>query len=412
MLYYKQYFLATVFIILQNFLFLLDYIFLLNYKYITQAKFLKGKIMNKRDLQRLEGLLLLNLLYKTKNKRFCASVIGISVDTLTKYINFLEDDIGTKFLYNHKNSCTFTQKGSELISKTKTLDIENWELENKKINIFDLKNIKGIFYLKAISFFGNKRNASLMLATSVETINLYIDYLQNSLQIPLMKCDNQGSYLTDSGTIITLKFDRITKFLDHLIKQKCQQNNHIRLALEKDIDIAINSFCDHINQDITVFKDNPDLHPDDWDIAISFFKPLSDNMVINHIKKIKCGFFASVEYLSNFGMPKNLDDIKQNHLVIDGRMLPFADKSYCEFIDDCRNTRFVDNSNIAILDTASYGGGICLAPLTTARNNLVYLEHLNCNIEANLYLFIHKSFCCIPKYQQAMSNYREALNLM
>ena len=42
--------------------------------------------MNKKDLQRLEGLLLLTLLHKTKNKRLSASVLGISVDTLTKYI--------------------------------------------------------------------------------------------------------------------------------------------------------------------------------------------------------------------------------------------------------------------------------------------------------------------------------------
>ena len=145
------------------------------------AKILKGKIMNKRDLQRLEGLLLLALLYKIKNKRLCASIVGISVDTLTKYINFLENDIGTKLQVSCKSSYLFTSKGTELISKLKTLDIENWQVQNKKINLFDLKNIRGVFYLKAISLFGNKRNASQRLATSIETINLYTKYLQHSL---------------------------------------------------------------------------------------------------------------------------------------------------------------------------------------------------------------------------------------
>ncbi len=368
--------------------------------------------MNKRDLQRLEGLLLLTLLYKTKNIRLCASIIGISVDTLTKYINFLEDDIGTKLQLNHKNSCSFTSKGRELITKIKTLDIENWQLENKKINLFDLKNIKGIFYLKAISLFGNKRNASTMMSTSIETINLYIDYLQNSLQTTLMKCDNQGSYLTDEGAVIIFKFDRITKFINHLIKQKYNQNNHIRLALEKGIDIAPNMFGEINNQDITVFTDNPHLHSNEWDIAISFSEQQSDNLIMSYSRKIKCGFFTSLKYIDNFGTPKDLDDIKKNHLVIDGRNRPYADKNYCEFIDDCQNTRFIENSNIAILDTVSYGGGICLAPLTIHQNNLIYLEHLTCNIEATLYLYIHKSFNCIPKYKQAMNNYREALNLI
>ena len=203
-----------------------------------EAKILEGKTMNKRDLQRLEGLLLLTILYKTKNKRLCASLVGISVDTLTKYINFLEDDIETKLQLNYKNSCHFTSKGNELITRLKTLDFENWEVKDKKINIFDIKNIRGIVYHKAISLFGNKRNASLMLGASIETINLYTDYLQNSLQTSLIKCDNQGSYLTDAGAIIIFKFDRINKFIDHLIKQKYNQSKDIRLAVEKGICIS------------------------------------------------------------------------------------------------------------------------------------------------------------------------------
>lgn len=368
--------------------------------------------MNKRDLQRLEGLLLLNLLYKTKNKRLCASLVGISVDTLTKYISFLEDDIGVKLQLNYKNSCSFTSKGNELISKLKSLDIENWELENKKINLFNLKNIRGIFYLKAISLFGNKRNAALMLATSIETINLYVDYLQNSLQISLMKCDNQGSYLTNEGAVVIFKFDRVTQFINHLIKQKYNKNQNIRIALEKGINISMKSLSDDLEQDITVFTDNPDLHTNEWDIAISFSQPQSDNLIICYTRKIKCGFFASIEYLSTFGTPKDLDDIKQNHLILDGRNRPYADKNYCDFIDNCQKTRFIENSNIAILDTVSYGGGICLAPLTISRNNLVYLEHLSSNAEATLYLSIHKSFNSIPKYRKAMIECREALSLI
>lgn len=366
--------------------------------------------MNKKDLQRLEGLLLLTLLRKTKNKRLSASVVGISVDTLTKYINFLENDIGAKLHLNNKNSCMFTPKANELFSKLKNLDIENWIVNNKKINLFDLKNVKGIFYLKAISLYGNKRNASHMLATSVETINLYINYLQNSLQIKLMKCDTQGSYLTNDGFAIIFKFDRITKFINFLIKQKYDRDKTIRLALEKGINITINSANTSAEQNITVFVDNPDLHANDWDIAISFSKPQSDNLIVFYKRKINCGFFASTDYLSHFGIPQDLDDIKQNHVVLDGRTRPYADNKYCEFIDGCENTRFIENSNIAILDMVGYGAGICLVPLTIQKSNLVHLKHLQCHAEATLYLTIHKSFNNIPRYRQAMNDYRQILS--
>ena len=366
--------------------------------------------MNKKDLQRLEGLLLLTLLHKTKNKRLSASVIGISVDTLTKYINFLENDIGAKLQINNKNSCVFTSKANELIIKLKNLDIENWEINNKKINLFDLKNIRGIFYLKAISLYGNKRNAAQMLATSVETINLYIDYLQNSLQAELMKCDTQGSYLTNDGFAIIFKFDRINKFINYLIKHKYTKDKTIRLALERGINISINSLKTSTTQDITVFVDNPDLHSNDWDIAIIFSQPQSDNLVVFYKRKVSCGFFASTDYLNNFGTPQNLDDIKQNHVVLDGRTRPYADKNYCDFVDDCQNTRFIENSNIAILDMVSCGAGICLVPLTIQKNNLVYLKHLPCHAEATLYLTIHKSFNNIQRYRQAMNDYRQILS--
>ena len=366
--------------------------------------------MNKRDLQRLEGLMLLILFNKTKNKRLSASVVGISVDTLTKYINFLESDIGEKLLKSHKNCCILTSKANELVAKLKSLDIENWSINNSKINIFDIKNIKGVFYLKAISLSGNKRNASSMLATSIETLNSYIDYLQNSLQIPLMYCDNQGSYLTSEATAIIIKFDRINNFIEHIIQQRYRHDENIRLALENGINISINYLNGASSQDIIVFRDNPNMHADEWDVAISFSKPYNDNLIIVHKRKIRCGLFTSNEYITNFGKPQDIDDIKQNHLILDGRNRPYAEEDYCKFIDDCQRTKFIENSKISLLDTVGYGVGICLVPLIIPRGNLVYLDHIPCNIEATLYLLAHKSFNKNPKHRQTMINYKELLD--
>ena len=55
--------------------------------------------------------------------------------------------------------------------------------------------------------------------------------------------------------------------------------------------------------------------PDDWDIAISFSKPQSDNLIVSYKRKVNCGFFASIDYLNNYGIPDNLSDIKKNHII-------------------------------------------------------------------------------------------------
>ena len=365
--------------------------------------------MNKKDLQRLEGLMLLVLLHKTHNKRLSASVVGISVDTLTKYLNFLEIDIGATLQKKHKNCCHLTSTANELIAKLKSLNIENWSIGNNTINMFDIKNIRGMFYLKAISFFGNKRNASLALATSIETINMYIGHLQKSLQIPLMYCDNQGSYLTSAATAIIIKFDRITNFIKSVMRKKSPHDRTIRLALEKGINISIDSFHQTTSQDIIVFTDNPDLYTDDWDIAISFSEPDTQDIIIFYKHTISCGFFTSNEYITNFGEPKDIEDIKKIHIVLDCRNKPYANENYYNFIDNCQKTKFIENSKVSLLDTVKYGGGICLAPLVIPRDNLVYLKHIPCNIEATIYLYIHKSFSNIAKYKQALDSYREIL---
>lgn len=367
-------------------------------------------MITKRNLKCLEGLLLLISLLNTKSKRQTAAAMGLSVDTVTKYIVSLEANAGSKLLINYRHNCVLTTRGRELAEKARGVYVNDWLINHKNFNLLSLKNLRGIFYLKAISVYGNKRNASQMLAASVETINSYIEDLENFLEIPLLRSDNQGSHLTFSGQKLLSKFDTLLDILTYINKlRKVNKEQKIRLALASDIDFTASGQNTYIRQDIVVFADDPNLHTEDWDIAITYSEPSATDLIILHQQKIPCGFFASQKYLDQFGLPKDIPDIQKNHRVLDGSNRPYADKKYRSLIQNCQKICPISNSNIILPDMARYGVGICIVPLTISQNNLIHLDYLPCEAKATLYLSAHKDLKEQPKYQIIIDSCRQML---
>jgi len=365
-------------------------------------------MISKRKLRYLEGLLLLISIDKTESKRGTASYLGISIDTVTKYVAILESYVGYRLLINNRKRCLLTERAKVLVYKSKQLCSNNCIVNNHVFDLLEIKNLKAAFYLSAIHSAGNKRAASQMLAASVETINLYITYLEKMLCTNLIMTSNQGSCLTSAGKTVLMKFDMLA---DILIGENKQNKNtlDLRLALTNDIRFSITSINQSENQNIVVFADNPFSHLDDWDVAISYFEPTTDDLIVLYQRQIPCGFFASEYYLNKFGRPKDLDDMKENHLILDGSDRPYANKKYRNLIEGCKKIMPLNNSSIMLLDVAKYGSGICVVPLISSSDDLVHLDYLPCNIMATIYLTTHKNFKFKTMHKQTLDNCRQML---
>lgn len=367
-------------------------------------------MITKRQLKRLEGLLLLILINKTGSKRKAAASAGISVDTATKYLNFLKDELGFRLTVASHN-CKLTTRARALVGKIQNIFACNLLAGKNNFNLMDLKNLRSVFYLKAVTVFGNKHNASQMLAASLETINGYIKYLEQLLGTPILKTDNRGSYLTETGKKILLKADGLLDIIEYIksFSPTCQDKK-IRLALAREIDASIiNNQENNLKQDIMTFADDPNLHSDDWDIAITYSQPWDTDLIIICQKQIPCGFFASKEYLDTFGRPKDLDDVKQHHRILDGSSRPYADKKYRNILQGCHIICPVTSVNIILTDMACNGAGICIVPITIAKENLIYLDNLPCESTATLYLSAHKNIKDLPVFQNAINEYSNLL---
>ena len=376
-------------------------------------KFLRINMLTKRNLKCLEGILLLILMFKKQSKRQTAAKASISIDTLSKYISFLEADLGVKLIKGfHK--CELTEKAKEIAKNLLQLYNETWLQKNEDISLLNLKNLRGVFYLKAVALYGNKRNASLSLSASVETINGYIQYLEKILGLVVIKTDNHGSYPTSKGKEIIQNAEILLEALNYLQKIRfIYKDKKIRLALSREIDAAIVSVADvNMKQDIITFADDPNLHSEDWDIAITYSEPVASDLIIISQKQIPCGFFASKEYLDKFGRPKDIDDILHNHRILDGSSRPYADRKYRNMMQHCQIVCPISSVNIILTDMACNGAGICIVPITVSKDNLVYLEELPCESKATLYLSAHKNLKDIPVFQSAINKYSNLLSQM
>ena len=362
-------------------------------------------MINKRKLNYLEGLSLLVSIDKTESKRRTALNLGISIDTASKYISLLEDFVGSKLLLSLKQRCVLTPKAKELVERIRDSSCNKCVINNRFLDLFCLKNIKAVFYLKAVDFAGNKRAASQLLTASVETINAHIKYLETYLQSPLICTYNQGSYLTSNGQKILFAFDKLLMLLETYEKKNIDVND-MRIAINNDIFFVDDEF----EKNIVIFASNPFLHPDDCDITITYFEPNMKKYNIIYEKEVSCGFFASGKYLEKYGLPKDLVDVQKNHRILAECCKPYARKEYQEIIKECNNICQITNSNVVLRDMVKYGAGLSIMPLFSSGNELIHLEHLPCNVKATLYLVIHKNINLKSKHNVLIDSCQKALD--
>ncbi len=72
--------------------------------------------MKRKDLQNIESLLMLSTLDECQSKRKAAETLGASVDTLNKYINNLEAELGLKLVISSEQGCRLTSKGIKILN--------------------------------------------------------------------------------------------------------------------------------------------------------------------------------------------------------------------------------------------------------------------------------------------------------
>jgi len=72
-------------------------------------------MFSKKDLMNMEGIMMLHAIKKYSGKRNAAKFLNTSIDTLNKYLNNLESELGVKLVSSDEKGCRLTEKGEKVV---------------------------------------------------------------------------------------------------------------------------------------------------------------------------------------------------------------------------------------------------------------------------------------------------------
>ena len=96
------------------------------------------KMVSKKDISMLESLLFLQAIDQCSGKRKASEALSISIDTISKYIENLEEDLGVKLISSSGKGSNLTSVAQRIVEKASKIkeildEISAIKLENKEI---------------------------------------------------------------------------------------------------------------------------------------------------------------------------------------------------------------------------------------------------------------------------------------
>ena len=279
----------------------------------------------------------------------------------------------------------------------------------------DINTIESLLLFMAVTQHSNKRKASEALNTSVDTINKYIDNLEQDLSLKLLYSDSRGTNLTENGRKILASAEQITDIIHSMYSATIENTDalsdcsgKVRVAMSLGINANlrpgyVRDFFDRypdISVISTVTPEAPKLDDMTYDIALTNRKPTSPNVVVIREIKVEYGFFASPEYLDAHGYPIDFDEMIAADYI----------SGWKDTLKKARFVNFNTTSHNSLVALVHAGLGIAALPLFYKREGLVCLDNLFCESSLKFYLCAHKNVKDIPRVRAVINFYTAMLD--
>ena len=285
-------------------------------------------------------------------------------------------------------------------------------------------SLQALFILAAIEKYGGKRKVSEILGISIDTINKYIAILEAEVGYELLVNNGRGSQLTLRCKELVrhahIIEDIFSKIYDHgLEHQELKGDVLVSMPLSVSTNLFPQTIGDFFEEypDINIvnrtFMDNSDFAKMDSDLGLTFLPPNNNDVVVLHTKKVECGYFASPQYLSRMGYPKDFDDMLQNHWIITRVQLQDFLQEWKNVIKNAQHTRYVTNSTFGATEIVRCGGGIAIMPMRFRDvEGFVCLDNFKCDTSPTVYLIGKKKSKDIPRVRAVINFYKKWMDKM
>ena len=228
-----------------------------------------------------------------------------------------------------------------------------------------------------------------------------IKNLELSLNEKLISRLSNGIKLTEVGYeyySLACELKNIIEKSQNINTSETNISGAIRLWTSDGLGLGVLSQCFHVfyqkypkvNVEITCSLDMPKLN--EFDMALVFQKPQNKSLTVKKEYCLQFGLFASKEYLSKFGMPKNVKDLCLNHKICDRTNYASYSKKWADVVSNANFVTSVTNSSAMLLGLIKDGLGVGFLPIGTASKepDLLELKNIPLHFELKFYLVVRR----------------------
>lgn len=264
-----------------------------------------------------------------------------------------------------------------------------------------LLKIRQILCLGSAAYYGSISKAAEKSGMKQSNFSSIIKDLELESGEKLLNRYNRGVDLTEAGAefyVLSCELEKILGRTRCLNSKAFNISGAVRLWTSDGLGVGYLSKCfpafyalyPKVNIDIICSLEMP--QPEQFDMALLYEEPKGSSFTIIDKYDLQFGLFASKKYLSTYGFPKNLEDLKQNHRICTKENYLSVWKEWEDLLKNAACVATKTNSSSMLLGLVKDGIGIGLLPIGTAKQEetLVHLSKLKLNLSYRFWLVVRK----------------------
>ena len=275
----------------------------------------------------------------------------------------------------------------------------------------DFSTIKNLLYFVEATKSCSISRAAINMGVKQSNLSSSISSLEKELNVKLLSRIHNGVTTTDTGQKIfemATEFERVLYRIRNFSTSGHKVSGQIKLWTTDGLGTGcITAYLPdyyakypNVSIDFRCSNNYLKIAPRDADIAILYHKPPVNNdtwIISEHMMRFT--LFASLDYIAQHGMPKDMRDLMKNHKICE--RVNFSDV-WQEWSDVVKQSRYVvssTNSSSVLLGLTKDGIGVALHPMGIAakEKNLVKLDCLNFYVEHPYWLVCKTASKDVPK---------------
>ncbi|VAW55016.1 Transcriptional regulator, LysR family [hydrothermal vent metagenome] len=243
-------------------------------------------------------------------------------------------------------------------------------------------------YFIAVAEAGSLSAAAILLASNQSTVGRHIDALEESLAVKLFQRSVKGLSMTEEGQAV---YEQSQTLQNTVVKiQRMVQGGEtvasgtVRLSLPEGLglEVLIPTLDDFYQQYpkvkliFNVSATTANLTQGEADIAVRLFRPEESDLVVKYLGEMKLGLYASKNYKKNYGLPKQLKDVRKHKVITYGEQLSILPENQWLLNHSSESLRILSSDSTATRFKAAVSGiGLSLQPevLAITKPNLIRL---------------------------------------